>query len=1082
MHTSRASILVILLMCSTAAVSAPSQNIYASLTGVVVDQSGAVIPGVTITAMHSGTGFTRTAVTDERGNYLLTLLPIGSYSLSAELPGFKREVRTGITLQVDQRAREDFRLQVGQVSEVLEVSAAAPLVESETSSVGNVIDNTKVAELPLNGREFTQLALLVPGAMPTSQGSTHSFRGGFNVAGAREMQNNFLLDGVDNNDNTVGIITVRPSMEIIQEFKVQTNSYAADAGRFAGGQINISTKSGTNELHGSLLGFIRNQALDAKNFFDNPNNPIPPFKRSQFGGSLGGPIVRNRTFFFGAYEGIRIRQAQTLLASVPTPQMVRGDFSGLLSASNPWTRAVTRINDPLTGQPFPNNVIPASRIDSVGAKVAARYPLPNRLEDPIRNFISNPKYTENTDQYNFRVDHELNNRIRVFGRYSLTNNDVLDAYDQLGRPTNLPGYGRSDDLKTQNAAVVTTVVFNSKTISELRLGYNRHRQIRVPEDLRDGVKELGLQGVDPFAHVGHNTGWPLFRITGFDAIGPAGNNPQVRMDNTYQIVENFSYTTGAHALKVGFDLLKFQQFDLQNSNIRGNFQFVGRYSGFALADLLLGYPNQAQRLIIPEERNYQYHYSHGFYALDDWKVLPTLTLNLGVRYELDMPIKEVFNRVSRFDPEKRVIEISPVKDPRYDVTKGTVVPIGLPIVVRNSNTLRDPDKNDFAPRVGFAWRPFNNNQSVVRGGYGFFYEGLLQVGGPIYALPWRFAQTFNGDLTRPNLVFPNPFNESAGLSPLSPSGFPSSTARGYVQHFNVGVQREVVRDLLVEIAYVGSKGTKLKRSRNINQPLPGPGAVDARRPYLGFGSISYSEWSASSTYHSMQVRVEKRTSKNMTFLSAYTFGKSLDDDSASEGNGGAAPQNTYNLRENKGLSSFDVRHRLVFSYVYKTPFGRGQRFGSSWPAALQHLLGGWESSGVITLMSGRPFTALLSRDNSGTAVFADRPNRVGDAHLAKHDPSQWLNTAAFVIPPRGEYGNAGRNTLIGPGLSNVDFSLLKNHRLRENQNVQFRAEFFNLFNHPNFLLPNRIVDSPQFGKIFAAGPSRQIQFGLRYAF
>lgn len=1084
------------LMSSYVSFATPFQNIYASLTGVVMDESGAVIPGVNITITNAGTGLTRTIVTDERGNYLVPLLPIGNYTISAELTGFRKELRTGIILQVDQTAREDFRLLVGEITEVLEVTAVAPLVKSETSSVGNVIDTTKVVELPLNGRDFKNLALLVPNAMPTAQGTTHSTRGGFNVAGTREIANNYMLDGVDNNDPTVNLFTLKPSIEIIQEFKVQTNSYSAESGRYSGGQINVTTKSGTNDLHGSLFEFLRDASVDAKNFFDKPGDPIPPFTRHQFGGSLGGPIAKDKTHFFVAYEGIRLRRSETLVASVPIPEFKKGDFSALLAPSNPWTKRTTQLVDPVTGRPFAGNIIPDERIHRISRQIAAKYPEANRAQDAIANFLSNPLSTNDIHQYTYRIDHQLTKSIRMFGRHTFSRDRLWDAYDHFHNPTKLPGWGRVEPTDTQHIVLSTTFILNPQFINELRLGHNRFKQSRSAIDKSDGVQILGIPIDDPRVHEGITRGWPLFNITGFDAVGSSSGQPQDRHDNTYQVVDNISYIRGTHSIKAGLDLLKFQEFEIGTPG-RGRFDFNGQYTGFALADFLLGLPRQTERRLVAEVWGYPEHYAHGFYVQDDWKARPNLTVNIGVRYEMDRPMREVYNRMARFDPVRNLLLLPRTNDPRFAPSGPLLKPlidryypsVKTPIVVGDKDTVWNTDYNNFAPRLGLAWRPFNNNTTVVRAGYGIFYDVML-VGNDYQsfthgAAPFKYTQTFTADLRVPNITMDNPFPENFVLPELSPNAIADKYQMPYSQQMNLGIEREITPNLLVEIGYVGNTGIRLAHRRNINQAIPGPGPVQSRRPYPWFGNINFREQSGRSAYHSMQLRVEKRYSAGSSLLMAYTFGKSIDNDSQSEGAGGAGVQNHYDWKtNNKGLSSFDVRQRLAFSYVYELPFGPRRRFGSNWPAAARYVLGGWEVAGIVSLQSGRPITVTYSGDWSGTGQLADRPNLIGKASLPRGERSitRWFNTDAFVMPARGQFGNAGRGLLTGPGLNNVDFSLKKDYRFHEHHNVQFRAEFFNFFNHPNFEYPNRSINSSQFGRIFGATESRQIQFGLRYSF
>ncbi len=492
-----------------------AQSITATVTGTVKDQTGAVLPGVEVSATNKSTALKRSVATNERGEYVLPLLPIGEYDVAAELPGFRAEVRQNIVLQVDARISVNFQLQVGELTEKLLVTESAPLVQSETSSVGAVVENKRIVELPLNGREFQNLTLLIPGTANPAQGSTLGFRGGISVAGARENMTSFTLDGVDIVNGLMKMVSFKPSIDTIQEFKVQTSTYSAEYGRTAGGQVTVSTKQGTNQLHGTLFHFLRNSALDAKNFFDPANDPIPGFIRNNFGGTAGGPIVKNQTFFFGNYEGTLVRQAITRTAAVPTPEMIEGDFSKL----------GTVIRDPLTGQAFLGNIIPRSRINSVGQTIARTYPKPNLPGQDARNFVSTPKDLHDIHQFTVRIDHRLSDKNSVFGRYSFNNDYEIDPFDIFSGITNLPGYGRIDDQRAMSAAIVDTYVFSPSLIGELRLGYNRYKQIRTQIVLDDIPARWGIAGTTKSTNP-RDLGYPAVRVTGYDSIGK--NQPSLR--------------------------------------------------------------------------------------------------------------------------------------------------------------------------------------------------------------------------------------------------------------------------------------------------------------------------------------------------------------------------------------------------------------------------------------------------------------------------------------------------------------------------------------------------------------------------
>jgi hypothetical protein len=1064
-----------------------AQNITGTITGTTQDQTGAVLPGVEITVVNVATALSRTVITGEVGVYVVPLLPAGNYRLTAVLPGFTTGIREGIVLQVSQRVSVDFEMRIGALTETVLVTEAAPLVDSETSSVGNVIENRRVVELPLNGREFQQLTLLVPGAMPANPGSVEQAYGAVSVAGTRETSTAFTLDGMDIVDGLVPRPSFKPSVEIIQEFKVMTSTYAAELGRTAGGQVIVTTKSGSNAFHGSVFHFLRNSVFDAKNFFDPPDQPIPGYKRNNFGATLGGPVVPNRTFFFVAYEGLRTRQAQTRTASVPSLAMVAGDFSELSTA----------IRDPFTGEPFPGNVIPEDRINPVGQNIARLYPAPN-LSDPVRNFVSSPTYRQNVDQYTTRLDHSFSNNNNFFVRYTYNDDFQLDVFDFYQGITNLPGYGRQDDQTNHSVAMTDTHVFTPNFVGEFRLGYNRYYQLRAQENRADIPGQLGIPGTtkDP-----RDTGFPDFGITGFDTIGKRSSFPSDRMDNTYQLNQSLTYTRGGHTIKFGTQTARFESHNLQNGGQQGRFRFDGRYSGNSLADVLLGFPRQT-RITRGDTRNPIYRVTFAGFLQDDWKVTPRLTLNLGIRYDLVTPVVSCCDRMSNFNPETGIIEIAGEPSLRRDISRPDL-DLGGPdfspdlatlaqsvaMVNTGKRSVYSLDHNDFAPRIGLAYRILDNDQLVLRTGYGIYYDMLYLNSGGLGVgrnYPFKVIQTFNANATTPNIRIDDPFPVGFGSATVSPRSLREEFRTGYVHQYNFGFQYQPFLDLLVDLKYVGSKSTKLSRSVNINQAvLPsGPNdtsSVSSRRPFQGFGSINLSEPAANANFNSLQLRLERRFSDGLTLLGAYTWSKSIDDHSGQRGSGDRnVPLNHHDFNTSmRGLSNFDARHRLVLSYIYELPFGNGSGFGN-W------LINGWQLSGITTFQSGRPLTPNISSDLSRTGnTGGDRPILVGNPVLPRGErtPDRWFNTDAFELPAGGTFGNSGRSIVTGPGINNWDFSLIKNNRFGDNRNLQFRTEIFNLANHPQFAMPNRSANSQQFGKIFETSQfSRQIQFALKILF
>lgn len=1057
--------------------SASAQSFTATLRGTVRDQSGAVIPGATITVRNVNKGWVRTTVTNESGDYVITQLPADSYSVTAQATGFKTEVREGIVLQVGQEARLDFTLAVGELEERIVVTAGAPLVQSENAMVGNVIDEQKVKELPLNGREFWQLAQLAPNVFNPPQGSTLGFRGGFNVAGNPEVNNYFLLDGIDNNDETTMQPTHRPSVDGIREFKVLTGIYSAEYGRHSGGQIIITTKSGTNEFHGTVFEFLRNDNLDARNFF--LRGPKPELKRHQFGFSAGGPIVRDRAFFFVTYEGLRLTEGVARLATVPTEKMRRGDFSEI----------ATSIRDPQTGQPFPGNRIPEDRIHRISRALLEFWPLPNQ-PGLANNYAFNSVRTQDQNQFSVRVDHKFSEANSFFASYQFMQRENFEPSNPLCGDRVIPGFGCTEPERTQHIAIVDTHVFSPRFLNEFRIGYNRIRTNRFHEDMRLGnmVQKLGLPQGGPDGLAGpefFNTGLPQVRVSGFATIGGPTNLPQGRRTNTYHIADSVTYTGGDHTLKAGADVKRFIFNSFFTQFGRGDFLFNGQFTGHAFADFLLGLLRSTSRAP-GEPFSNTYTTQAGFYVQDDWKVSPKLTLNIGLRYELNFPELERVNKMSSFDPKTGLVPVADGRLIGVDAN-GNLITVGRSPLGRRLWRL---DKNNFAPRFGFAYRLFGDNRTVIRGGYGIFYNQIVAGNGlsQMYrGIPFRIRQTFTNTTTRVVATWERPFPSGVAAGGFTPHGINPDFPSAYVQQWSLGIQREVTTDLLVEVTYLGSKGTHLPLLFDINQPEPGPGPIQPRRPWPQWSNVFWRDAVGTSNYHGLSVRVERRFAQGLSLLASWTFSKSIDLGAppSTSGVGEAGVQNPRNLRAERGLSEFDARHRFVTSFVYELPVGRGRRWLSAAHPILDHLLGGWQVTGILTLQSGRPFTVITTRDISNTGG-ENRPFVVGNPKVKKPTPDRWFNTDAFsdVLPPGVfAYGNAGRNILIADGINNLDLGLFKNFRLGEERRLQFRAEFFNAANHANFGIPERNRASSAFGRVNATTTlNRQIQFGLKFIF
>lgn len=1053
-------ILCILALITGAVAGITAQGVTASIVGSVTDSSGAVLPGVTVIATNEATGLRRDAITNESGNYTIPLLPVGGYTVETQLTGFRTELRRGIVLNVDARVRLDFTLQVGQLTEKIEVTSEAPLVQTEDSSVGFVVDNKKIVELPLNGRKFEQLVQLVPGAVQAAEGSLNANRGLFSIAGQPEVSSNFLLDGVDNIDPVVRIYAYRPSIDLIQEFKVETSTYSAEFGRNSGAVVNVTTKSGTNEFHGSAWEFHRNASLNAKNFFDSPTDKIPHLVKNQFGASLGGPIKKDNTFFFVLYEGQRSREAASRVGSVPPLAWRQGNFSTL---SQP-------IVDPQTGQPFPGNIIPASRFNSNSLAVLnyvrkdgkPSFPLPNRglpATSSVSNYLGNPVTEDDINDISGKIDHQFSSKLRFSGRYSYTANPIFDPYgDQIqSDPTRrIDGYPTSSNQYRTQIGLNLNWIKSTATIVELRAGYSRLNQPYKP--LEPGPSEVQAFPTQRPAY------FPI-SIQGLDQIGRGGGFD--RAVNTYNYVGNVVQTRGNHSMKFGADFRRY----LFNFYTGGPptviFNSVTRpgHAGFAFADFLLGLPDQTN-IGLGDPAGHPRKFEMAYYFQDDWKVLPKLTLNVGLRYEFYKRITERDNRMSSWDPRTNQVIVAGKDGESASLVRG--------------------DHNNFAPRAGFAYRPFGGSSTVFKGGGGVFYDNDERHNANlINNYPRVVNQTFDDQLFRLSFSPAGSFPSGAArvASTVNISAHDRNFRDTYSFQYNFGVQHELIRGLLIDVGYVGSSTHRLIRSRDINQPTL-VNRVVSPRPYPGFGRITYTEWTASSNYNSLQSRIEKRFAKGLTFISSYTFGKSIDN----KGGQGAAspsnPQDSYNLRAERGVSDFDVTHLYRFSWVAELPVGKGRHFlgGISGPA--QFLLGGWQISGILTAQSGRPFTPRLAGNNSGTFQNSDRPNLLRNPKLSNPDPNKgWVDAAAFAIPTPLTFGNSGRNIALSDGLNTVDITLGKVFKVRETSQFELRAEFFNILNHPNFGLPNSTVNSPQFGTVGRTSTtSRQIQLGLRYQY
>ena len=1055
-------ILLLILFSSSPSAATTAQTHRATIRGRVSNITGADVAGAQIRLVQVGTNETRSLRTGADGEFSITQLPPGAYRLEIEASGYGKYSRE-FELQVNQTQQLDITLEVGPLAvEVVNVTDTLPTIRKDSAATGTVIENRQVVGLPLDGRNFYELSLLVPGAVPAAPGSAGSVRGdfSFSVNGAREDGNNFLLDGVYNVDPKLNTFGVRPSVDAIREFEMLTSTYDASFGRNAGAQVNVVLKSGSNRIHGSAYEFFRNGALDARNYFAPSDQPAPQYQRNQFGFSLGGPIRRDRTFFFVDYEATRAREGITRVTNVPTLAERNGDFS---------QSGLPAPVDPFTGQPFGGGLIPPERINTVGRAIASLYPLPNRAV-PFQNFVSSPAQRDRNDTFDVRLDHALGTRSNLTFRYSFGDRNLFEPFTGATFAL-VPGYGATIPRRSQNVMLSETHVFTPAFINDVRLAFNRVALSVIQENAGTSINNrVGLPELSANAR---DFGLSQINVTGFSALGHEGNNPQNSVTNTYQILDTGTYAHGSHLFKFGLDFRFVQQNAFRDVQSRGFLTFSNSagISGNALADLLLGFPFITGGARLDNAQHLRTN-SYNFFVNDSYRLTPRLTLNAGLRYEYNSPSFDTEDRANVYDPLTQ-----------------SLVAVGTGSVPRSGYT---SDKNNFAPRVGLAWTLGAAAKTVLRAGYGVYYDqSALAPGEALYFNAPYFDFNLYFSLPGLPLTVNDPFPRFFPFAlPDSALAIQRDLRTAYMQHWSFGLQRELGGSRVLEVSYVGSKGTKLLAGRDINQGQPTtlPFVI---RPVPQFDDITILESRANSNYHSLQFRFQQRMDFGLSLLSSYTWSKSIDDASGFFTSAGDPnfPQNSFDLRQERALSNFDARHRLSVSYSYDLPFGKARAYLSD-AGLLSKVFGGWQMNGILTLQTGRPFTvALLPEiDNSGTGrstlgfLGNDRPNVLGPAALDNRTPERWFNTAAFDFPPRGTFGNAGRNILTGPGTENVNVSFVRNMALRERLDLQLRAEFFNLFNHPNFNLPDNFLGSPTFGRILSAQSPRHVQFGLKLLF
>lgn len=1115
--------LACLLLTVFAGLEVVAQQITGSLRGTVVDPSGAVVQSAAVNAQQTETGLTRTAFTDRDGAYVLVELPIGHYQIRAEAKGYQKYLQEGISLDVNQTATVNVHLKLGAETQQVEVKADAQLVQSTVSSLGQTVMEREILDLPLDGRNFSQLGTLQPGVVPLTPGLLQAggpARAGqaYAVDGQRPESNNFLIDGADNVNAVDAGFVLKPPIDAIAEFRILTHNANAEFGRNTGSTTNVVTRGGTNSFHGAAWEFLRNDAMDASDFF---SKSVQPLKQNQFGGTFGGPILKDKTFFFGYYEGFRNRQGKTVPATVPSLAERQGNFAELCTDSgNQFMGGVCvdksgqlffpgQLFNFSTGQPVPvpNNQLPA--IDPTAANVLPFFPLPNSGEN---SFITTQTLSENNDQFGFRLDHYLSHADTLNFRYMYSAGPTTDPLSPVG--ANVPGFPVGEYDRGQNFVAQETHVFSPTTIAVARFSYLRNKFLLDQHLNHELPSDLGFQYQPTLASA---AGPPFIQVSGYSSVGDPITGPRNTFQNTFDLSGSLSWIHGRHELKFGGGYRRDQINALQGIATNGFFVFASFPYSDGFASFLSGNPvvflqggGDFGREIRDRALN--------LYGQDTYKVSSHLTLNLGLRYELPFPATENKNRVNLFVPgaQSKVIPTAPA---------GLLYPgdPGVPSVLISTQ------KTAFAPRVGFAWDPRGDAKTVVSAAYGIFYEpyytgqgGPLQdpISAPPYLKTLQIGfpvNSFANPFYNPN-PFGQPFPEPMTLLVVS-----RNLRLPYAQDWNLNIQRSFGADWLFQIGYVGTTGVRLPRfiegnpaiykpgiDPNTNKPYSTTSNVNQRRLYSGctlaqpdncaYGSVGEIASIANSSYNALEASLRKRFSHGLSFLASYTWAHSIDDVSSFNITGSASQpvagendlaQNPFNLAAERGRSMFDARHRFVLSYQWSLPF---LQHSGGWYG---HVLGNWQLNGIVTAMSGTPFTVFDSNDVSlqGQApeisgFSSNRPNVIGNPNSGPHTTAQWFNVNAFQRitqdpnSPVQQFGNEGRNAVQGPGYVNWDFSAFKNIRLTESKEVQFRGELFNVLNHTNFRLPVSDISAPStaFGHIQSDVSPRVIQVALKFLF
>ena len=1060
----------IVLLIATFVTARPSlaQTNTGEISGVVLDEQGGVLPGVTVVAEHLDTGTRIERITDEQGLFLLPSLRVGTYTVTVELAGFQRVVRSGVMLQLGQTLEVDFKLAVGGVTEEVTVSARAPLLQATNAELSDVIENREVIQIPLNGRNFLALAqlsdavVIPPGG---TRGEALQQAGPLpNVGGQRSGHNIYMLDGFKVTDELFNNLVINPSVDSIQEFKIQKSQYPAEFGGKASALINVATRSGANAVRGSLFEFVRHDMFDAHNYFDPRDAPVPPLRQNQFGGAVGGPIARDRTFYFFSYEGQRVRRSLTRTFSVPTAAVRTGDF--------------------------PTFRIDPTLIDPLASAMLQQVPLPNRPGE-FQNLVSVEKQVKDVDQLSIRIDHQLGPSDQLFARVSTFDADEIQPFGTSSlQETLVPGFGRGVNTKARNVGVSHTHVFGSTMVNELRVGWMgvQGGQTSLNRGI-DFASRVGLQGVtrDP-----RDVGFPQISTRGLYSTFGDPTSFVYRNNDHLEVYDNVLLDRGAHRWKFGgyYFHLKFRP--EQPDNARGAFTYTGQFSGDAFADFLLGYPASAVSGIGRGDQDGRTNWLHLF-AQDDWRVRNNLTVNLGLRYEYNQHMRDEQNRLSSVDyvtPGGRFVIASDENGNIAPEAQALLPLIPIPFVTSDAagweRGLLSPSKVRLAPRTGFALS-LDDDRAVIRGGYGIFLNQWAYSVQTAFSrnLPFFFTRQVDVPVTQTVPAFQTRNILTADpTSVTAPSIMDHAYAVEYTQTWSGGLQYELIPSTMVEVNYMGSWTLGADNATVHNVPEPGPGPIASRRAIPQLGPIRSIRFDGKSIYHGVTFKAEQRLLNNYSYNVSYTLSTSRDD-ASSPGPTEAEtnfPQNVRNIFDETGewaRSSFDHRHLFVASGMYQLPFFEGR-------GGLKELMfGGWRVNPVFFAQSGAPFTVNIGVDQANVGAGpAQRPDQLRDPNLPADErtPERWFDTSAFALQAPFTFGNAPRNSVIGPGYVNVDLAVAKTWTLAGTRQLEFRWETFNLFNTANFDLPNRIFGTPNFGRIFSAKGPREMQLGVKVSF